>query len=181
MIVRMARPDDVPRQRPRFHLVVPLPADDVARRLAAGLAATDLPCAGRVASRHAWITIRDGQRHFWSPNLDVEFYELPDGTELRGRFGPLPAVWTMFVFIYAILSTAGMISLVMGLVQLSLDSPPWALAASGALFALIGFVYGAAFIGQGLGSGQIAEIRLFIDRELLRDAHPPASDHPAHG
>lgn len=166
----MDRIADLPRQRPRLDLTVPLPADEVATRLARGLLSSDLPCAGRVASRHAWITIRDGERHFWSPNLDIEFTEGPDGTVLRGRFGPQPAVWTMFVFIYAILGTAGTISLVMGLVQLSLDSAPWALLASGSLYALIGFVYGAAFIGQGLGSGQIADIRLFVDRALFREA-----------
>lgn len=160
---------DRPHQRPRVDLFVPLPADEVATRLARGLLTSELPCAGRVASRHAWITIRDGERHFWSPNLDVEFYEDPHGTWLRGRFGPQPAVWTLFVFVYASLSLGATISGVLGLAQLALDERPLGLLLSLGLLLLIGFVYGAAFIGQGLGSSQIAEIRLFLDRALFRE------------
>lgn len=155
---------DRPRHRPRFEQAVALPADRVSRMLAHGLQTSDCPCVGMVRSRHAWIHIRDDERHFWSPTLDLTLEEVPDGTLLRGRFAPHPNIWTFFMFVYAALTVTSCIAAMLGLSQAMLGQPPVGLAAALAGVALIGFVYGAAFIGQGLGSEQMAQIRLFLDR-----------------
>jgi len=159
---------DRPRQRPRVEIPVPLPVERVSALLSEGLNNQECPCEGSVSRRHAWIHIRDQDRHFWSPTLDLSLEEAPEGTVLRGRFGPHPSVWTMFVFIYAGLGVLGTITGMYGLSQLILDQAPWAFAASAACFSLIGFVYGAAFIGQGLGGEQVAQIRIFLDRSVAR-------------
>ena len=157
-----------PRQRPRLELPVPLPVHRVSALLVEGLGDPACPCEGSVTRQHAWIHIRDSDRHFWSPTLDLSLEGGPEGTVLRGRFGPHPSIWTLFVFIYAALGVLGTIATVFGLSQLSLHQAPWAFAAAGGCFALIGFVYGAAFIGQGLGGEQVVQIRLFLDRSVGR-------------
>jgi hypothetical protein len=172
---------DRPEQRPRFDFEVSLPPDQVSELLRVGLETCECPCVGSVAKRHAWIHISDEERHFWSPTLDLSLEEVEDGTVLRGRFGPHPSVWTMFIFIYAALGVGSFLSAMYGVAQLTLDRPPWAFGASAGLAALIGFVYGAAFIGQGLGSEQIVQIRLFLDRAVGRvdlGASAPLPDAP---
>lgn len=159
---------DRPRQRPRLELLVPLPPDEVSERLRTGLVTCECPCVGSVTRRHAWIHIRDEDRHFWSPTLDLGLEEADGGTLLRGRFAPHPSVWTFFIFVYGLIGVLSFAASMYGVAQLTLDRTPWGLLAALGGVALIGFVYGAAFIGQGLGHEQIVEIRLFLDRTLCR-------------
>lgn len=171
---------DRPRQRPTFEADSPLPLQTVVAALSAGLAQPDAPCEGNVTQRHAWVHVRQQDRHFWSPTLDLTLREAPDGTHLHGRFAPHPSIWTFFVFVYAALGLGACISATWGIAQLSLDRTPLGLALSVALLALIGFVYGAAFIGQGLGSTQMIEIRLFLERALAAvDRVEDAGDEPS--
>ncbi|RME21380.1 MAG: hypothetical protein D6798_18245 [Deltaproteobacteria bacterium] len=167
-----------PRQRPRFDLEVDLPPDEVIARIQRALARTRCPCEGDVRQRHAWIHVRRQDRHFWSPTLDLTVEPTEFGARLHGRFAPHPSIWTFFVFVYAALGAASTVAFCWGLAQLSLGSRPFGLAISAALLALIGFVYGAAFIGQGLGSDQIAQMRIFLDRAVVRGHE---SDEPGDG
>lgn len=167
-----------PRQRPRFDLEVDLPPDEVIARIQRALAHRRAPCEGDVRQRHAWIHMRRQDRHFWSPTLDLTVEPTELGSRLHGRFAPHPSIWTFFVFVYAALGSASVVALSWGIAQLSLGALPWGLAISAALLALIGFVYGAAFIGQGLGSDQIAQMRIFLDRAVVRGHEP---DEPGDG
>ena len=155
-----------PHQRPRFSFTVPLAADAVMTRLAGALEGADGPCIGSVSARHCWIHIRRDARHFWSPSLDLSVAESDGGARIQGRFAPHPSIWTMFMFIYAVLGLATVLGLVFGAAQVTMGSAPWALLGAGAGVALIGFVYGATFIGQGLGAEQMAEMRLFLERTV---------------
>jgi hypothetical protein len=76
------------------------------------------------------------------------------------------------MFVYAVLGLGATLALMLGFAQLTLGTPPWALLASVAGLALIGFVYGGAFIGRGLGSDQMIVIRLFLDHALQGPADP---------
>lgn len=131
----------------------------------------DAPCAGLVFRRHAVLHIRPPAQHFWSPHLylearlpDPEDEHAPSAPELRARFAPHPHVWTLFMAIYGVLTLTGLGGLMYGFSQWTLGWTPWALAIGPAALALIGFVYGAAFIGQGLGAQQMYELRSFVDR-----------------
>lgn len=176
-----------PQQRPTFEFQVPIAADAVSERIIEGLQKGECPCVGAVRKRHAWIHIREEERRFWSPTLDLTLVEEEGVTRLKGRFGPHPNVWALFTFIYAFLSANAVLLSMYGLAQLTLDRTPWALLASAGLVALIGFVYGAAFIGQGLGHPEIVNIRIFLDRAVGRigkaDTAPastlPPVDDPA--
>lgn len=128
-------------------------------------------CSGTVFRKHAVLFIRQRARHFWSPYLyleaqlpDEEDEDAPEAPRLHARFAPHPHVWTLFMAIYGVLGMAGMLGLMYGLSQWWLGWTPWAIAAAPASVALIGFVYGAAFIGQGLGGAQMYELRALLDR-----------------
>jgi len=126
--------------------------------------------AGTFFRRHAVLRMTEREQHFWSPYLyleaqlpDPDDEDAPDAPQLHGRFAPHPHVWTLFMAIYGVLSLTALGGLMVGLSQWSLGWTPWALAVAPAAIALIGFVYGAAFIGQGLGAEQMYELRSLLD------------------
>ena len=135
----------------------------------------DPHCAGTVLRNHAVIRVHDDQRHFWSPQLELEV-RLPDPEDefapetahLHGRFAPHPHVWTGFMAIYGLLALGGVAGAMWGLSQWTLGSPPWALLGVPAAAALAAFVYGAVFIGQGLGAEQMYLLRATVDRAVQR-------------
>ena len=135
----------------------------------------DPHCEGTVLRGHAVVRIGDDLRHFWSPQLELEA-RLPDpedefapeAPQVYGRFAPHPHVWTLFMAIYGLLAIAGTAGAMWGLSQWTLGRDPWALAAVPAAVFLAAFVYGAVFIGQGLGAEQMYELRSVIDRAADR-------------
>ncbi len=63
----------------------------------------------------------------------------------------------------------GLTGLVWGLAQLTLGGPIWGIWAAPVSIALIAFIYGAAFIGQGLSGGEMYQLRAFVE-EALRES-----------
>lgn len=155
-----------PQARPVAEFVVPTPPEQVVDRFARALGEAGCPVAGAVLSGHVDLYVREDDQHFWSPWLSIEVRREVDGTHVRGRFGPHPHVWTMFVAIYAVLGFGGVIALMYGLAQLTMGDPAWALLGLPAAGALAAFVLGAEFIGKGLGSEQMWVIRDFVVRTL---------------
>jgi len=155
--------------RPRFELKVDCGVEDVMRQLKARLSGSARPVVGNLSRRHAVLTTPAERHHLWSPNLSLAVEEREDGTWVRGQFSPHPHVWTGFMFTYGTLFMLGLAGVMYGVAQLSLGRAPWALFAPVATAALAGFVYGAAFIGQGLGADEMYELRRFFD-ECLEEA-----------
>lgn len=122
---------------------------------------------GQVFRKHAVIEMRDGVRTFWSPYLNLEIEDEPDGAAIVGRFSPHPNVWTMFMGIYILLAFVALGGLSYGIVQYTLGQSPWALVVAPAAVALFGFVYGATLIGQGLGAEQMYMMRTLVDRACV--------------
>ena len=104
----------------------------------------------------------------------------PDGERtLLGRFAPHPNVWTGFMAGYGVLSMVALLSIVYAYVQWSLGHAPWAALGFPAALALMGFEYGAAFIGQGLGAEQMYTLRRLLDEVLEGGERGTASDAPS--
>ena len=122
---------------------------------------------GLVFRRTAVLWLTRERRRFYSPCLHVHF-GTTDGGEPRllGRFAPHPNVWTGFMAGYGVLTMVALLSLVYGYVQWSLGHAPWAALGCPAALALMGFEYGAAFIGQGLGAEQMYTLRSLLDGAL---------------
>jgi len=161
-----------PRARPRFTYEVAHPPDEITARIRRQLELPDCPIRGKVFPRTALLTLIEDRRHFWTPHLDLQLSPVAGGrTRLTGTFAPHPQLWATFVatqLLFAVLSIG------LGIYVLNLWSLGQALTVPAILLlgALVGggLSYGTAYIGQGLGSEQMYELRSFLDA-ALRD--PP--------
>ncbi len=154
-----------PRARPRFSFEVPQAPDAVTARVRERLAQGGGAVTGSVFRRTLLLTVRPETTHFWSPHLDVQLDETAaGGTRVSAVFAPHPKIWTTFVgvqLIFALLSIAAGVWVTSALM---LGNDLW--LPLGALAAMLfggGFTYGAAYVGQGVGSEQMYELRAFLE------------------
>lgn len=160
-----------PRPRPRFDLELQSPPSVVLSTLRQALEADPefhglvLDDGGKVE-----LVLADERVRFWSPQLSALVSETPTGSHLKARFGPHPHVWGMFLAGYAmgIILTVGLA--IFGIVQLILDLTPWGLYVTPAALMITALTYGAAYVGQGLGAGQMHDLRAFLDKALEKTA-----------
>ena len=158
-----------PRARPRFSFEVDARPEDVTAQVRRHLEGAE-KIEGGVYARTLSLTLRDGFRHFWTPHLDVQLTELPAGrTRIDGLFAPHPQLWTGFVALQLFFGLLSLGALIWLYSQYTLDRPLLTptLVLGGMLFGG-GFSYGAAYVGQGLGSEQMYELRSFLDQALAR-------------
>jgi len=153
--------------RPRFEFQLPVERERWLSALGELLQNDAGLLRGQVFRKHAVVEVRHGERTFWSPYLNLEVEDEPDGSAIRGRFSPHPNVWTMFMAVYILLAIAALGGLSYGIVQCTLGQSPWALLVVPVAVALFGFVYGATLIGQGLGAEQMYKMRSLIDRACV--------------
>ena len=153
--------------RPRFELQLPVNRERWLGALQSLLDEGDGALRGQVFRKHAVVQMQDRERTFWSPYLNLEVEDEPDGSAIHGRFSPHPNVWTMFMGVYILLAILALGGLSYGIVQYTLGQSPWAFVIVPAAVAMFGFVYGATLIGQGLGAEQMYTMRRLIDRACV--------------
>lgn len=115
---------------------------------------------------HAELFVPEDERRVWSPWLSVTARESDRGTIVRGRFGPHPSIWTLYLFLAFGLSFVVLIGLTWGYAQWAMDETPWAFASAplGAL-AMSG-LFAVSLIGQRLGASQMVRLRAAL-HELI--------------
>jgi hypothetical protein len=153
--------------RPRFEFQLPVTRETWLDALRSALQDDAGSLRGQVFRKHAVVEMRSTDRTFWSPYLNLEVEDEPDGSVIRGRFSPHPNVWTMFMAVYILLAIVALGGLSYGMVQYTLGEAPWALLIAPGAVALFGFVYGATLIGQGLGAEQMHTMRSLVDRACV--------------
>ena len=153
--------------RPRFELQLPVTGERWLDALRSLLKSDAGSLRGQVFRKHAVVEMRDTERTFWSPYLNLEVEDEPDGSAIRGRFSPHPNVWSMFMAVYILLAIVALGGLSYGMVQHTLGQWPWSLLIAPVAVALFGFVYGATLIGQGLGAEQMYTMRSLVDRACV--------------
>jgi hypothetical protein len=155
----------------RPHFEIPLPDDGggIFDALRQELAQPGGPFIGDVLDTHAYLRIPRDSRSLLSPNLNLQLLHEDGATRLRGRFTPHPSVWMGFMAVFFTLGMIGLGGLMYGFAQLTVDETPWVMLAAPISLALIAFVYGAAFIGQGLVAEEMYEMRAWV-QELARKA-----------
>jgi len=158
-----------PRMRPRFQRQLPGTGEDFFRSLDLALARSEAPCLGTmfgdgIEGGGAILRRPEADRHFWSPALHLDVERDDTGYVLHARFCPSSPVWTGFVAIYLTLAIVAIAGLCYGGAQIIVDETPWAFVLAPVAVALALFTYGAAFIGQGLGSEDMYELRAFVER-----------------
>jgi len=163
--------------RPRFELATELSVEELTTRFRAHLAATDRPVAGLVFRKHVELTSPPERKHLWSPHLGLSLEAREGGgTRVCGRFSPAPSVWTGFMAIHGVLGMLGIGGTMYGLAEWGLGRTPWTLLSPLVAAALIAFVAGAAFVGQGLGSEEMYELRRFVDACLAGASDPSSGE-----
>lgn len=162
----MTRP---PRMRPVFELSLKGDGEQAFAALAEALDDPGCDLEGQMLRTHAFLRLPPERSSPLSPNLDLRLREEPEGAALHCRFTPKPSVWMGFMGLFFFIGMIGLIGLIYGLAQLTVDGPLWTMLAAPAAVALIAFIYGAAFIGQGLSNEEMFELRSFL-LCTLRDA-----------
>lgn len=116
------------RFRPRFKVTIEASPDDIAksmkdyleRRNAEGVRIHHI-------GQHIVLRVDPAKQHFWSPQMDISMDDSEgDQTVLRCLIAPMPAIWTLYVFLYSLLGLGGIVSLMAGFSQWALDHSPWA-------------------------------------------------------
>lgn len=163
-----------PSPRPRFTLHSPHSFATLRERVRAFVKQTPT-IRGTAYEGLIELSIDGNDHHFWSPQILARVKDNGDGTStLDARFGPDPHVWALYVFVYATLLLVAIFALVWGFVQSTLGQPPRAALVAPAALVAAGLVYGASFVGQGLGSEQMYLLRSTLEK-LARGEDPSAS------
>lgn len=148
-----------PRRRPRFELVSSLEPEEIARRIRAFLV-DSTRVRGIALVDRIELGVTGEEHHFWSPQL-VATVSPGDagGTRLAAQFGPDPYVWALYLLLYGALVLVTLIAGAFGFSQWTLKMAPTALYVAPVTGVLAALVYGASFVGQGLGSDQMYLLR----------------------
>ena len=152
------------RVRPRFQIETEYTITELAEKINLGLQRGNAPCKGRVNPTYATLYLPYEEQHYWSPRLTLTLEETENGGSLlRGLYGPRPAVWTMFIFFYAIIGFAMMVIGIIGLSHLTLGDPApilWLVPVLGVVFLSL---YLVAYFGQKLGHDQMVILHQFME------------------
>lgn len=152
------------RIRPRIYVETKLSPEELHTRIKEQLGNEHSLCSGSSTKGYATICPLEEDQHFWSPQLTITIDTEEDLTRIRGLYGPKPAVWTMFVFFYAIIAFAILMVSMIGLSYWSLDKPATILWLVPALILLFLTLYLVAYFGQKLGHKQMTNIHRFVEK-----------------
>jgi hypothetical protein len=153
-----------PRLRPVFDRPLRCEPAVFLAALARSLAAPAAACRGQIFAQGAILRVVGSERRVWSPALTIDVEPMVvGGHRLHARFSPSSPVWTAFVAIYLALACIGTGAACYGGAQLIMKETPWAFVGVPIALALAAFTYGAAFIGQGLGSEDMYTLRRFVE------------------
>ena len=158
-----------PQMRPTFEIAMKADGSKTMARMKRRLEQGSKRICGQVTGDFAYVQIPPESQSLLSPHLNLELRPREGKVVLHGRFSPRPNVWTGFMAVYAVLAMSGFAGLMLGWAQTTVDEYPWGFWLAPAALALIGFVYGAAVIGQGLTADEMYVLRNFVDRMVAGD------------
>ena len=154
------------RVRPRISCVTSMSKDEILTRFNDFLIHTDKPIRGKKLRHHIELRVKPEEQHYWSPVLNITFDKADNGTIVRGRFGPEPKVWTLFMFFYFLALAICFFSGMYALVQLKINHTPWSFWVLGGGLTLLALIYVAAQIGQQKGHEQTEWLMTFCSEVL---------------
>ncbi|MGW8266291.1 MAG: hypothetical protein ACWGSQ_07980 [Longimicrobiales bacterium] len=167
-----------PRIRPTFTISLTSDADTAMSTLRQRLKGTEYEECSRSKGRCADFFVKDSERRVWSPCLSVQVEPAPAGSLLRGRFGPHPELWTLFMFLYAAVGFLAVMGLMLGFVQWQSGLEAWGFWGAYLGFPGLGALYAVSATGQHLSAHQMEELRERLDA-LLEGLRSPAREIPA--
>jgi hypothetical protein len=118
---------------------------------------------------HAELFVNEAERRLWSPWLSVTTEARGEGSVVWGRFGPHPAVWTLYLFLAFGLGFSMLVGASWGYAQWSMDTTPWALYSVPVIVVLSVALFGVSLVGQRLGAGQMRDLRVTLEGLVAPD------------
>jgi len=152
-----------PKIRPTFSIPLAKDANGSMAILRERLEGTDFEECSRSKGRCAEFFVREEERRIWSPCLSVQVEPEKEGALLKGRFGPHPELWTLFMFLYAGVGFLALMGLMLGFVQWQSGMEPWGFWGAYLGFPGLVALYAISAAGQRLSAYQMEELRGRID------------------
>jgi hypothetical protein len=154
--------------RPRFRFESPLRPDEVARRIQQRVKDQN-PQGLWVKNAHYHLTISFPSKstEAWTPQMDINFEDLPNGnTLIRCLIGPSPGIWMLFAAGYLVLTLLGLTGITLGLSQWTVGDTPWGfwalpLAAVGVVVMVV-----LARTGHQRAHDEMRLLKRFVDEAL---------------
>ncbi|MDF1838095.1 MAG: hypothetical protein P1V35_09520 [Planctomycetota bacterium] len=158
-----------PRLRPRFVLPTSLSPDNASQRLEGLLRSEGARVVGQSVKHHLMLSLRNEDRHFWSPWLQLEVRtEIgQDETRVYGRFSPSPSIWMGFALTYLALGTISLFAVTFAVSQWMIDRAPNARWVVPVCAAIAFTMWTATRIGQGMASDEMAELQKAVEDCLV--------------
>jgi hypothetical protein len=128
------------------------------------LRGTDYQECTRSKGRCAYFFVDEEERRVWSPHLSVQVEPRSVGSLLRGRFGPHPELWTLYMFLYTAVGFLAVMGLMLGFVQWQSGMAPWGFWGVGIGLPGLAALYGISATGQRLSAHQMDALKDRIDR-----------------
>jgi hypothetical protein len=154
---------DRPRIRPTFSIPLAADADTAMATLRERLKGTAYEGCSRSKGRCADFFVDEEERRLWSPCLSVQVDPAQNGSLLRGRFGPHPELWTLFMFLYTAVGFLAVMGLMLGFVQWQSGMEAWGFWGAYLGFPGLGVLYAVSATGQRLSAHQMELLKRRID------------------
>jgi hypothetical protein len=138
-------------------------ADEAMEILRERLRDTEYEECTRSKGRCADFFVNEDERKFWSPHLSVQVEPVEGGSLLRGRFGPHPELWTLYMFLYTAVGFLAIMGLMLGFVQWQSGMEAWGMWGVWLGLPGLGILYGISATGQRLSAHQMEELKGRID------------------
>lgn len=167
-----------PRIRPTFTISLTSDPDTAMSTLRRRLEGREYQDCSRSKGRCADFFVEDNERRVWSPCLSIQVEPAPEGSLLKGRFGPHPELWTLFMFLYAAVGFLAVMGLTLGFVQWQSGLEAWGFWGACLGFPGLGALYAVSATGQRLSAHQMEELRGRLDA-LLEGLRSPPPEIPA--
>lgn len=155
------------RDRPRFNIRTRLTKDEFLDRLRKQFQLQNKVLGGYIGEQYSVIRLRKDKKEYWAPQLQIraekdEFKD--DITEIRGIFGPRPAVWTFFMFLYIMGATVFIFFGLIWFVQMRLDISSWMVHLAWIGLFIMVATYIAAHVGQNIAKEHMKALRNFMEK-----------------
>lgn len=143
------------RLRPCFRQNLDLPCDEAKDRIVNAVLHQHPSYEIKSFTRFICLRIPPGERHFWSPRLNLSLEENEaGGTCVQGTFGPNANLWSLYLYGYLIIGLIAMFSGMFGACQLFVGMSAWGLwVFAGSVSAALS-MYLASRLGQRFATPQ---------------------------
>jgi hypothetical protein len=154
--------------RPRYRFESPLTPEEIAVRIQQRV--TELNPQGlwlKNAHYHLTLSFPTNSTEAWSPQMDINFEDQPNGrTLIRCLIGPSPGIWMLFAGGYLMLTLLGLTGVTLGLAQWTVGEDPWGFWALPVALVGVMVMVVLARTGHQRAHDEMRILKLFVDEAL---------------